>query len=98
MDDGLIFDAVRLRLIEIGEAVKAIDGGLLARETEVQWVDVAGMRDRLAHRHFDTSHAIVLAMVERDLPILESGVNRLRAVAEQFRVVGHTSNGVHDES
>ena len=27
LDDGLIFDAVRVRLIEIGEAVKSIRGG-----------------------------------------------------------------------
>ena len=32
LEDGLIFDAVRVRLIEIGEAVKAIDPGLLAEE------------------------------------------------------------------
>lgn len=25
LDDGLVFDAIRVRLIEIGEAVKAID-------------------------------------------------------------------------
>lgn len=30
LDDGMVFDAVRVRLIEIGEAVKAIDPGLLA--------------------------------------------------------------------
>jgi alpha-methylacyl-CoA racemase len=31
LDDGLVFDAVRVRLIEIGEAVKSIDPSLLAR-------------------------------------------------------------------
>ena len=30
LSDGLIFDAVRVRLIEIGEAVKAISAELLA--------------------------------------------------------------------
>lgn len=30
LDDGMVFDAVRVRLIEIGEAVKAIDPGLPA--------------------------------------------------------------------
>ena len=30
LDDGLVFDAVRVRLIEIGEAVKDIDPDLLA--------------------------------------------------------------------
>jgi uncharacterized protein with HEPN domain len=31
LDDGLVFDAIRVRLIEIGEAVKGIDPELLER-------------------------------------------------------------------
>jgi len=78
LDDGLVFDAVRLRLIEIGEAVKRIGPDVLAAEPDIPWEDVAGMRDRLGHRYFDTSHAIVQATVDGDLPILEAGVRRLR--------------------
>ena len=75
--DGLVYDAVRARLIEIGEAVKNVDAGLLAKAPEIPWADVAGMRDRLSHRYFDTSHAIVQATVEIDLPPLEAAVLRL---------------------
>lgn len=32
LDDGLVFDAVRVRLIEVGEAVKALPAELLANE------------------------------------------------------------------
>jgi uncharacterized protein with HEPN domain len=32
LSDGLIFDAVRLRLIEIGEAVKLLDPKLVAQD------------------------------------------------------------------
>ena len=32
LEDGLVFDAVRVRLIEIGEAVKSIEPDLLAHE------------------------------------------------------------------
>jgi hypothetical protein len=35
LDDGLIYDAVRIRLIEIGEAVKSIDPALLAHEPDI---------------------------------------------------------------
>jgi uncharacterized protein with HEPN domain len=31
----------------------------------------------LAHRYFDTSHAIVAATVTSDLPLLEAAVRRL---------------------
>ena len=42
------------------------------------WQDIAGMRDRLAHRYFDTNHATVAATVEPDLPPLVAAVNPLR--------------------
>ena len=77
LEDGLVFDAVRVRLIEIGEAVKAVDAELLAEESDVPWIDVAGMRDQLAHRYFDTAHSIVRATVTEDLPPLIAAVNRL---------------------
>lgn len=79
IDDGLVFDAVRVRLIEIGEAVKAIDPALLDAEPSVPWQDIAGMRDHLAHRYFDTDHALVAATVDHDLPQLVAAVRRLRA-------------------
>ena len=77
LDDGLVFDAVRVRLIEIGEAVRAIDPNLLAREPSIPWVDVAGMRNYLAHRYFDTARAIVQATIDADLPPLIAAVTRL---------------------
>ena len=79
--DGLIFDAVRIRLLEIGEAVKALPDDLLASEPDIPWRQIARMRDHLAHRYFDTSHGIVQGTVDRDLPQLEDAVRRLAARA-----------------
>jgi len=75
--DGLVFDAVRVRLIEIGEAVKALSADLLASEPSLPWAQIAGMRDRLAHRYFDTSHVILAATVSEDLRELDTAVRRL---------------------
>jgi uncharacterized protein with HEPN domain len=77
LSDGLIFDAVRLRLIEIGEAVKRLSPPLLTPEPDLPWEEIAGMRDRLAHRYFDTSHAIVQATIDKDIPELELAVQRI---------------------
>jgi uncharacterized protein with HEPN domain len=77
LDDGLVFDAVRIRLIEIGEAVKDVDPGLLASEPAIPWTDIAGMRDIVAHRYFDTAHAVVQATIDNDLPPLAAAVERL---------------------
>lgn len=77
LQDGLVFDAVRVRLIEIGEAVKAIDPELLATEPDIPWIDVAAMRNHLAHRYFDTAHSVVEATVVEDLPPLIVAAERL---------------------
>ncbi len=53
LSDGLVYDAVRLRLIEIGEAAKSIPADVVATEPGMPWRDIAAMRDRLAHRYFD---------------------------------------------
>lgn len=79
LEDGLVFDAVRVRLIEIGEAVKAIDPDLLAHEPGIPWRDVARMRDHLAHRYFDTAHSVVGATITGDLPPLVAAARRLLA-------------------
>ena len=83
LTDGLVFDAVRVRLIEIGEAVKAIDPAVLATEPDVPWQDVAIMRNHLAHRYFDTDHAIVAATVDQDLPPLVAAVRRMLAFIDR---------------
>lgn len=77
LSDGLVFDAVRIRLLEIGEAVKALPADLLQTEPSVPWRQIARMRDHLAHRYFDTAHAILQATVDEDLPVLERAVQSL---------------------
>ncbi|MGI8626569.1 MAG: HepT-like ribonuclease domain-containing protein [Geodermatophilaceae bacterium] len=68
---------MRVRLIEIGEAVKSTDAETLALMPEIPWSDVARMRVHLAHRYFDTTHAIVRGTVENDLPAVEAAVRRV---------------------
>ena len=77
LDDGLVYDAVRVRLIEIGEAVKGIDPGVLDDVAGVPWKEIARMRDHLAHRYFDTDHAIVQDVVDNDLDALADAVQSL---------------------
>jgi uncharacterized protein with HEPN domain len=81
LPDGLVFDAVRVRLLEIGEDVKAITPALLGTEPDIPWKNIAAMRDQLAHRYFDTGHAIVGGTVTNDLEPLLAAVHRLQAKA-----------------
>lgn len=77
LNDGLIYDAVRVRLIEIGEAVKAISPDLLHEAPDIPWGAIARMRDHLAHHYFDTDHAIVQDVVETELAPLVDAVRTL---------------------
>lgn len=50
------------------------------------------MRDQLAHRYFDTSHAIVQATVDHDLAVLELAVARMRIRLEGTQGVRTTDD------
>jgi len=94
LSDGLIFDAVRIRLLEIGEAVKALPAGLLDTQPAIPWRQIARMRDHLAHRYFDTAHAILQATVDEDLPELETAVQAMvKALPEDDQPGQDTSSG-----
>jgi uncharacterized protein with HEPN domain len=80
LSDGLVFDAVRIRLLEIGEAVKVLPAELLNAQPGIPWRQIAGMCDHLAHRYFDTAHAILQATVDHDLPELERAVDALARI------------------
>lgn len=71
------WDRFLIRLLEIGEAVKALPDDLLATQPSIPWRQIARMRDHLAHRYFDTAHAILQATVDEDLPQLERAVQAL---------------------
>ncbi|MCC5951142.1 MAG: DUF86 domain-containing protein [Acidimicrobiia bacterium] len=77
LHDGLVYDAVQVRPIEIGEAVKGIDADLVNAAPDVPWREIARMRDHLAHRYFDTDHAIVQDVVDNDLDPLLGAVHSL---------------------
>ena len=53
LSDGLVFDAVRIRLLEIGEAVKALPEDILATQPSIPWRQISDRRPVIgpqAHR------------------------------------------------
>ncbi len=77
LSDGLVFDAVRIRLLEIGKAVKGLPAEMLSSQPGIPWGQIVRMRDHLAHRYFDTNHLVLQATVDNDLPELERAVHAL---------------------
>jgi len=82
-DEGLLFDALRMRLLEIGEAAKDLPTSLTDTEPEIPWSMIVRNRDRLAHRYFDTVHAIVFEAARHEAPILSQAVRRILAVIDE---------------
>lgn len=79
LSDSLVSDAVRIRLLEIGEAVKALPENLTSTEPDIPWRQIARMRDHLAHRYFMTELEILQSTIEEDLGPLRDAVDRMRA-------------------
>lgn len=76
-------DAVAMRLLEIGEAVKALSPEITATEPEIRWRDIAGMRDFLAHHYFATNPDVFQAVIDKDLGPLSAAVHRMAAIASR---------------
>ena len=77
LSEDVVFDGVRMRLIEIGESINALPRDLLATEPEIPWSDIVGMRHFLTHHYFNTLFDDVKWVVEHDLDPLQDAVNRL---------------------
>jgi len=82
LSDDLVSDAFRIRLLEIGEAVKSISEDLTATEPAIPWQQIARMRDHLAHRYFMTALEIIQSTVDNDLTPLGAAVDRMRIVLD----------------
>ena len=79
--DGKTRDAVQMRLIEIGEAVKKVEElglKLSAIEPTIEWSKIAGMRDVIAHHYWRVSETLLRDTVRQSLPSLKDAVVRLR--------------------
>jgi uncharacterized protein with HEPN domain len=55
----VVYDAVAMNLIVIGEAVRRIDSAILAGEPEIPWARIVGQRNRLAHGYEDVAALVV---------------------------------------
>lgn len=84
-DERLIRDAVLYNLVIISEAVKGLSEETRAREQNVPWRQIAGLRDLLAHEYFRVDMDEIEKIVGRDLALLEAAIARLRRAGARSR-------------
>jgi uncharacterized protein with HEPN domain len=67
-----------LRALEIiGEATKNLSPELKVKYCEVDWKNIAGMRDRLIHAYFGVDLPLIWETVKKDLPQLRKQVDKI---------------------
>ncbi|MCA5922404.1 HepT-like ribonuclease domain-containing protein [Curtobacterium oceanosedimentum] len=79
LPEDLVHDAVRMRLVEIGEAVRVLPAAVTAGEPDIPWSRVSDLGERLTRRYFDTTRAVVSGTARTDVPHLAAAAARLRA-------------------
>ncbi len=73
-------DAVVARMIQIGQAVKDAQAeglDLPALSPDIPWQNIAGMRDKLAHKYWLLDVEIVWVVVESELPRLRVAIAKI---------------------
>jgi uncharacterized protein with HEPN domain len=69
--------AVLHQLLVLGEAVKRLSSEFRAKNPQVPWSLIAGMRDRLIHEYNEVDLAEVWRTTQRDIPDLLQAIEPL---------------------
>lgn len=67
-------DAVFRRLEIIGEAIKNIPSDFKNRNRQIDWRNIAAMRNKLIHEYFGVDLNLVWEVVKKDIPKLKKDV------------------------
>lgn len=76
----LVRDAVLRNLQTLAESTQRLSKPLKAAEPDIPWKAIGAFRNALTHRYLGLDLTAVWTVVERDLPILESAIERMAKV------------------
>ena len=86
--EDLLEDPTRSRAIVrslevIGEAVKKLPSEVRLKYPQVEWADMAGMRDVLIHHYFGIDYDIVWSVLQQEIPELHHELQRIIALESE---------------
>ena len=68
-DDKAVYAVIRALEI-IGEAARQIPEDIRQSNPEIQWREIAAMRNKLTHEYFGVNTKVIWRTVQEDLPII----------------------------
>ena len=75
--DRKTIDAVVRNLEIIGEAVKSIPSEISQKQSEIEWKQIARLRDLIIHQYFKVKLTVVWDIVQNRLPELKKAVGKM---------------------
>jgi len=77
IDDEVLKRAVVRSLEIIGEATKKIPADVKYNWKEIEWKNMAGMRDKLIHDYFGINYKIVWDVIKNKIPVLQKQIEKV---------------------
>ena len=69
--NNMLFDAVVMNLLQIGEQARNLDDDFCKRRDDIPWHDIKNVRNRIVHGYDDIDMSIIWQIVTEDLPDLK---------------------------
>lgn len=73
-DGTMRLDSICMQLVTVGEAIKNIDKytqhNLFSQYPAINWRNVMGLRDIIAHQYFNVDEEIIFQIVKKNIPEL----------------------------
>jgi len=74
----LLQDAIIRNIEIIGEAAKKISADYKQAYRDIEWKEIAGMRDKLIHDYFGVDIDIIWKTIQQDIPYLYKELKKLK--------------------
>ena len=90
-ESKLVRDAVLRNLQTLAETTQRLSKPLKAAEPDIPWKAISAFRNALTHRYLALDLTVVWTVVERDLPILESAIERMAKAIKSSSENSHST-------
>jgi len=78
-NDEKTADAVVRNLEIIGEAAGRLPEDFINRHSEIEWIKIVGLRNRIVHEYFGVDLQIIWQIIKKDLPAFKNSLIYIRS-------------------